>query len=175
VAAAPGAADAWRARFSAHAGALRVGLAWAGNPGFIAATMKVCPLPELAPLLATAGCDFFSLQKGAAAADLQRPGPWAGRIADHTAELADFRDTAGLISALDLVISIDTAAAHLAGALGKPVWLLLAAVPDWRWLPDAGALSWYPTARLFRQRSEGDWKGVVEEVRRALAERVGAA
>jgi len=146
----------------AHAGALRVGLAWAGNPGFIAATMKVCPLPELAPLLATAGCDFFSLQKGAAAADLQRPGPWAGRIADHTAELADFRDTAALVSLMDAVVSVDTSVAHLAGALARPLTLLLTFAADWRWLLEREDSPWYPTARLLRQRSPGDWGSVVE-------------
>ena len=108
------------------------------------------------------------------AAALGQSGPWSGKIIDHTGDLHDFSETAALIGALDLVISIDTAAAHLAGALGKPVWVLLAAVPDWRWLPRAGAAQWYPTATLFRQRTEGDWAGVVAEVRRALVERGGA-
>jgi hypothetical protein len=171
----PAAVATWRTRLSAHPAPLKVGLAWAGRPTFVAAAMKASPLNELAPLADTPGCDFFSLQKGEAAADLREPGAWRGRITDYTADLHDFGDTAALVAALDLVISIDTAAAHLAGALGKPVWLLLAAVPDWRWLPRAGALAWYPTATLFRQSTEGDWKSVVEEVRTALVERASAA
>jgi len=175
VAPEPAAVETWRERLSTHGASLKVGLAWSGSTTFIAAAMKACPLDRLAPLASTPGCHFFSLQKGEAASDLRQPGPWSGRIADYTGDLRDFADTAALVSALDLVISIDTAAAHLAGALGKPVWLLLAAVPDWRWLPRAGASAWYPTATLFRQVTEGDWTSVVREVSRALAERAGVA
>ena len=170
----PAAVDAWRDRLSGVTASFKVGLAWAGRPAFIAAAMKVCPLERLVPLLDVPGCVFFSLQKGDAAAELTQSGPWSGRIIDHTGELRDFSDTAALMSALDLVISIDTAAAHLAGALGKPVWVLLAAVPDWRWLDRAGAARWYPTATLFRQRTEGDWTDVVADLRRALVERRAA-
>ena len=174
VAARPDAVATWRGRLATSPGSLKIGLAWAGSPGFIAAAMKAVPLDDLAPLATTPGCAFFSLQKGDAAAKLHESARWRGRILDYTADLRDFSDTAALIAALDLVISIDTAAAHLAGALGKPVWLLLAAVPDWRWLPRAGASAWYPTATLFKQPAEGDWKSVVGEVKRALVQRVGA-
>ena len=165
--------EAWRSRLGAHPGRLRIGLAWAGRPTFVAASMKACPLDRLAPLLDVPDCEFVSLQKGEAAAELRQPGPWSGKVTDLTAELRDFSDTAALIGALDLVISIDTAAAHLAGALGKPVWLLLAAHPDWRWLPRGGAARWYPTARLFRQRVDGDWTSVVSAAVRALREGAG--
>lgn len=164
----PGLVEAWRGRLSGQAGRLKIGLAWAGRPTFVAAGMKSCPLERLAALLDTADCAFFSLQKGEAAADLKRLVGGGAPVADYTDALHDFADTAALIAALDIVISIDTAAAHVAGALGKPVWVLLAAVPDWRWLPRAGALKWYPTARLFRQRTAGAWESVVAEVRQAL-------
>ena len=89
-------------------------------------------------------------------------------LIDHSAELADFADTAALISQLDLVVTIDTAVAHLAGALGKPVWIMLQHNADWRWLLDRTDSPWYPTARLFRQQRAGDWQGVVSSVARAL-------
>jgi hypothetical protein len=164
----PAALEAWRGKLAATPG-LKVGLAWSGRPTFIAAAMKACPLERLEPLLAVPGCQFFSLQKGAGAAQLRQPGPWANKVIDCTEELRDFHDTAALVGALDLVISIDTAVAHLAGALGKPVWIMLSAVPDWRWSPRAGAGRWYPTATLFRQRIEGEWTGVVDDVGQALA------
>jgi hypothetical protein len=171
----PAAVEAWRARLSGHAGRLKIGLAWAGRPSFVAASMKSCPLERLAAVLDTADCAFFSLQKGESAADLKKLDPRGAPVADYTDALHDFRDTAALIAALDIVISIDTAAAHLAGALGKPVWVLLAGVPDWRWLPRAGALKWYPTARLFRQHTAGEWGSVVAEVRQALQQAAARA
>ncbi|MCE9523865.1 MAG: glycosyltransferase, partial [Alphaproteobacteria bacterium] len=80
----------------------------------------------------------------------------------------DFADTAALIAELDLVITVDTSVAHVAGAIGKPVWILIASAPDWRWLQNRGDSPWYPTARLFRQRDLGDWRQVVTQVRDAL-------
>src|SRR6185369_2163634 len=91
------AVEAWRTRLGGRPGALKVGLAWAGRPTFIAAAMKVCPLETLAPLFGLPGCEFFSLQKGEAAAQLGQPGPWAGKVADYTDDLHDFNDTAALI------------------------------------------------------------------------------
>jgi ADP-heptose:LPS heptosyltransferase len=89
-------------------------------------------------------------------------------VTDLAPELADFADTAAAISALDFVVSVDTAAAHLAGALGKPVWVLLPHVADWRWLLDRGDSPWYPTARLYRQDKPGDWRGPLERVAAGL-------
>ncbi len=89
---------------------------------------------------------------------------------DWTAELNDWSDTAALVSELDLVISVDTAVAHLAGALGKPVWLLLPPVLDWRWMLDRNDSPWYPTMRIFRQKHRGDWTAAVEEAVAALRE-----
>ena len=118
--------------------------------------------------------DFYSLQKGEPAeselAGLVSCG-WGGPdIVDFAAELADFADSAALIEQLDLVISVDTATAHLAGALAKPVWILNRFDACWRWLLDRDDSPWYPTARLFRQGRPGDWDGVMHEVGSGLAE-----
>jgi len=100
------------------------------------------------------------LQKGDSTAQAKTP-PAEMKILDYTAELNDFADTAALVSALDLVISIDTGVAHLAGAMGKPTWVLLPFVPDWRWFNDRTDSPWYPTMRLFRQKTLGDWTAPV--------------
>ncbi len=110
---------------------------------------------------------FVSLQKGQPAEETQQPPPRM-KIADYTDELNDFADTAALVSALDLVISVDTSVVHLTGAIGKPVWILSRFDGCWRWLLDRDDSPWYPTARLFRQSSPGDWAGVVERVTAAL-------
>jgi hypothetical protein len=112
---------------------------------------------------------LFSLQKGPCAADLQDEKDHLP-VTDLTECLGDFADTAAAIARLDLVISVDTAVAHLAGALGKPVWVLLPFAPDWRWMLDREDSPWYPTARLFRQTRPGDWPGVFDRVGAALVE-----
>jgi tetratricopeptide (TPR) repeat protein len=132
----------------------RVGLAWSGNPDFAAARLKACPPHLLAPLAATPGCRFVSLQVGAGREEAGMIGP---DVVDAPADLGDFADTAALVETLDLVITIDTAVAHLAGALGKPVWILLPFAADWRWLVGRDDSPWYPSARLYRQRRPGDW------------------
>ena len=157
----PGAAASWRGRL-AHLPGRRVGLAWAGNPGFAADHLRSIPLPKLAPLGAVPGVSFVSLQKDAAALP-EFP------LADFTAELADMADTAALVAALDLVISVDTGVAHLAGALGKPVWLLNRFDTCWRWLTARDDSIWYPSLRLFRQTTPGDWSGPVAAGAAALA------
>jgi ADP-heptose:LPS heptosyltransferase len=91
------------------------------------------------------------------------------RLVDYTEEIRDFSDTAALVANLDMVISIDTAVAHLAGALGKPVWTLLPFVPDWRWLLNRDDSPWYPTMRLFRQPSPGDWETVISRIQSDLS------
>jgi ADP-heptose:LPS heptosyltransferase len=112
-----------------------------------------------APLAAIEKVELHSLQTTASGTPLK----------DHSPMLTDFTETAALISNLDLVISVDTAVAHLAGALGKPVWLLLAFAPDWRWLLDRSDSPWYPTARLFRQQPIGDWTSVIQNICRELS------
>ena len=115
------------------------------------------------------GVAFYSLQVGAAVAEIASQG-LAAKVTDLGSGFKDFVDTAAAIQALDLVLAVDTAVPHLAGALGKSVWMLLARVADWRWGRDGAATPWYPTMRLFRQRHERDWPPVVEKVAGALAE-----
>jgi tetratricopeptide (TPR) repeat protein len=160
----------WRGRL-ASSDRLKVGVAWAGSPKFPAAKAKSCPVERLLPLVETPGCAFFSLQKGVAGADVARLNANGQRVPDYTAELGDFSDTAALVSVLDLVITIDTAIAHLAGALGKPVWIMLPFASDWRWLIGREDSPWYPSARLFRQPRFGDWDSVVQRVAEQLAQR----
>jgi Flp pilus assembly protein TadD len=151
---------------------LRVGLAWQGNPHFENdADRSLASIDVLAPVLATDGARFFSLQKGPGQLDGVRP-----RITDLAPHIADFDDTAAFIMALDLVITVDSAVAHLAGALGKPCWVLLPAYKtDWRWLTGRTDSPWYPgVMRLFRQTVAGDWTGVVRELQAALRGAVAA-
>ena len=151
----------WRARLAASSGP-RIGLVWAGRPEHRRDRDRSIALTALAPLAAT-GATFFSLQKGPAAAQAKDPPP--GMVLHDLGDaLGDFADTAAAMSALDLVISVDTSTAHLAGVIGKPVWLLLPRTPDWRWLLDREDSPWYPTARLFRQTTYGSWPAVIERV-----------
>jgi hypothetical protein len=147
----------------------RIGLVWSGNPGHERDRERSVGLREFLPLLDTlgAGPTFVSLQKDVRAEDAALLKGHAD-ILDYGTALEDFSDTAALISQLDLVISVDTSVAHLAGALGKPVWILLTYFPDWRWLLGRDDSPWYPTARLFRQNESRTWKGVIARAREAL-------
>ena len=163
---------AWRKRVAALPGR-KIGLVWAGAPrpehprDISVDPWRSITLDHYAPLATIPGLCLISLQKGDAAAQAHTP-PDGMVVHDWTAELHDFADTAALVHALDLVISVDTAAAHLAGALGKPVWVLNRYDQCWRWLSDRTDSPWYPTARLFRQPAMGDWAWVIEQVRCAL-------
>ncbi len=159
---------AWRARLGGEKKGLKVGLVWAGRPTHKNDHNRSIELGALAPLLMIEGVDFFSLQKGPRATDIEAFG-LSERIVDLDPHLTDFTDTAAAVSALDLVISVDTAAAHLAGALGRPVWTLLPFVADWRWMVARGDSPWYPSMRLFRQAKWGEWEPVIEQVREELA------
>ncbi len=146
----------------------RVGLVWQGNPRQSRDAVRSCPLEKLRPLIEVPGIRFFSLQYGAAAgAQLAAVFP-AGSVVDIGGRLADFGDTAAVLGQLDLLITVDTAISHLAGALGRPVWTMLCHTPDWRWHLDRPDCPWYPTMRLFRQPVWGDWDTVVERIRGAL-------
>jgi len=153
--------------------ALRVGLAWAGSPrkhqhaAWATDRMRSLRFEQITPLLDVAGVEFFSLQLGEEAVAQLNGDP---RVIDLTADLHDFEDTAALISNLDLVISVDTSVVHLAGAIGKPVWVLNRYNTCWRWLTGRNDSPWYPTARIFRQPSFGDWASVIAEAREALLE-----
>jgi len=145
---------------------LKVGLVWAGHPQNRNDRRRSIPLRLFAPLGAVPGVSVHSLQGGEAARQADRA-PIV--LADHEAERLDFRGLAALVENLDLVITVDTAAAHLAGALGKPVWTLLPFAPDWRWLVGRDVSPWYPTMRLFRQPIAGDWAPVIARVADELA------
>jgi hypothetical protein len=151
----------------------RVGLAWAGNPQHRRNRIRNVPLEKLLPLLALPNIDFYSLQLGAEASEVHQY-PEAASLIDLTGHIQDFADTAALMSELDLIISIDSAVAHLAGALGRPVWTLLPYVPDWRWRLAGETTPWYPTMRLFRQPAIGDWDSVVQRVVHELGDYVKA-
>ena len=146
---------------------LRVGLAWAGNPRYKADTTRSVALQALLPLLRLPGITWISLQKGPAAEQLSKlPGDvcvWDGSSKD-----GDLAETAALLATLDLVITTDTCIAHLAGAMAKPVWILLPHLSDWRWMQQVEGTPWYPTARLLRQSKPGDWAGVVDRAMREL-------
>jgi hypothetical protein len=149
---------------------LRVGIVWQGSLTNGRGRFRSAALTDFAPLAQLPGVSLCSMQAQLSAEDrilLERLS-----IPDLESGLRDFADTAGVVRSLDLVITIDTAMAHLVGALGRPVWTLLSAFPDWRWMLDRDDSPWYPTMRLFRQRHAGDWEPVVQEVSSALRQRV---
>jgi tetratricopeptide (TPR) repeat protein len=150
----------------------RIGIAWAGNAKHIRDRERSIDLRDLLPLMDT-DATFVSLQKQVRAADMETLKK-SDDIIHFGHELENFSDSAALISHLDLVISVDTAIAHLAGALGRPVWILLTYVPDWRWLLERDDSPWYPSARLFRQSETRDWDSVIARVRDALLNFVGS-
>jgi tetratricopeptide (TPR) repeat protein len=162
LAADPSRVASWRARVAPLPG-LRVGLAWAGNAAYPNDRRRSTTLSKLTRLADIGGVSFVSLQKGEAAAQCAG---WPARIPLHdwTDSLQDFADTAALVEALDLVIGVDTAIVHLAGALGRPVWLMNRYDTCWRWLLGREDSPWYPTLRQFRQRSSGDWDSVVDQL-----------
>lgn len=161
-------AKSWLDRLTCFKG-IKVGLVWAGAPRLHHRTShaidrrRSMTLAQMTPLLDLPGVTFISLQKGAASAQLDtftaavRPHDWMG-------QMNDYADTAALVANLDLVITVDTSVAHLAGALGKPVWILSRFDGCWRWLLDRDDSPWYPTARLFRQPAPGDWETVIEKI-----------
>ena len=145
---------------------LRVGVVWSGNPLFPEDWIRSIPLRSFASMFRREGVHFFSLQMGPAAAQLAEVN---APVIDLRVAIVDMADTAALIAKLDLVITVDTAVAHLAGALGKTTWVLLPFAPDWRWLIEREDSPWYSTMRLFRQPGFGDWGSVLERVRDELA------
>jgi len=159
----------WRSRLPrGPRGRPRVGLVWAGNPNHNNDRNRSVPLALLRPLFAPGSADFYSLQKDERSADERQLAAALGMV-DLAPELGDFDDTAAALAELDLVISVDTSVAHLAGALGRPVWVLLPLNPDWRWLLRRGDSPWYPSMRLFRQERAGDWTRPVAELAAGLA------
>ena len=156
----------WREHLGDASG-LKVGIVWAGNPKHINDPARSIAIEALAPLFQVPNTRFYSLQVGPRAEDLKRLGN--ALVRPLAAELTDFSETAGAIANLDLVVTIDSSVAHLAGAMGKPFWVLTPAVPDWRWLHEREDNPWYPTARLFRQSTRLQWGPVIERVAQELA------
>ncbi len=155
--------ESWNERLKSIPERFKIGVAWAGSPTHLDDRRRSIALGQLGPLMQLPDIAWISLQKHS-----KSPLQSASGLHDWTAELKDFSDTAALVSRLDLVISVDTAVAHLAGALGKPVWMLLASVPDWRWMLHRTDSPWYPTMRLFRQTERGNWHTPIAEIASAL-------
>jgi tetratricopeptide (TPR) repeat protein len=163
----PAQVQRWSERLGACGSRRKIGLVWAGRPQHRGDAQRSIPLEKFAPIFAVKDAVFFALQKGPAAA--AAPPPDAEMISLGP-DLNDFADTAAVVAQLDLVISVDTAVAHLAGALNKPIWTLVGMTGDSRWLTDRETTPWYPTMRLFRQKSLGDWDPVIARVAAALTE-----
>ncbi|PMS21705.1 sulfotransferase [Trinickia dabaoshanensis] len=177
----PRASAQWRARIEAatHRPMKKVGLVWAGGHRPHVPELRKndarrsLSVDRFAPILEVPGVQFFSLQKGEKAerqlSELRERNEASRSIIDWTGEFSDFADTAALVANLDLVISVDTSTAHLAGAMNKPVWILNRLDTCWRWMLEREDSPWYPSARLFRQQSLGEWDSVIEDVKRSLA------
>jgi hypothetical protein len=164
---------AWQTRLAAAPGSaprLKAGIAWAGNPAHRNDRNRSVALARLRPLLEIDRVAWHSLQVGPRTADLKEQDPL---VRDLSPLLSDFTDTAAAIAGLDLVVSVDTAVAHLAAAIGKRTWVLLPATADWRWLSGRTDSPWYPNVRLFRQPAAGDWESVATTAAAALRDLVG--
>ena len=157
--------EEWRQRLQGNT--RRIGLAWGGNPTHHRDRLRSIPLELLVPLMKVADTTFYSLQWGPGSEQLKQLPPDV-RVIDLATELKDFADTAAIVANLDLVISVDTSVAHLAGAMGIPVWILLNKGCDWRWFLEREDSPWYPTARLFRQTTAGGWQEVVNHIENEL-------
>jgi tetratricopeptide (TPR) repeat protein len=157
--------DQWRSRLGDSG--FKIGFAWAGNPTFKKDRDRSITLKNILPICSVADAKYFSIQKDLRDndAEILRANPGITQLAN---ELYDFQDTAAAMMCLDLIISSDTAVVNLAGALGRPVWILLSFIPDWRWLLERADSPWYPTARLFRQSKNGEWGSVITDVRAEL-------
>jgi len=142
---------------------------WAGNAAHTNDANRSIDPGLLMPLMQIPGISMYSLQVGR---DGEAKTVFGDAVTDLASELKDFADTAAVIGNLDLVVSVDTSVAHLAGAMGRPVWTLLPFMPDWRWLLDREDSPWYPSMRLFRQHTIGDWDGVIKRLSAAIIKQV---
>jgi hypothetical protein len=156
----------WRRRLGPRR-RMRIGIVWSGNPDYGDDFKRSIPLADFARILDRPECELHVIQNDVRGSDKQVLDGLT-HLSDHSTLFGDFADTAALISLLDLVIAVDTAVAHLAGAIGWPTWLLLPHLADWRWLAGREDSPWYPTMWLFRQETEGDWAGVLDRVARQL-------
>jgi len=159
----------WRERLHALGPGLKVGLAWVGGTLKTRRRLRSIDLAELRPLLATKGACFISLQYVESEREIANLREWHGLVVHHWPEaIRDYDETAALVMALDIVVSVCTAAVHLAGALGKPVWIMAPASPEWRYLRCGDSMPWYPSARLWRQARAGDWQSVIQQISEQL-------
>lgn len=154
---------------NSNSGPFKIGFAWRGSAAFKRDAIRSPGLEPFLPLLNIPGVQFYSLQKDNGPEEIEKHSA-ARLITDAGSGLTSFSETARVMDGLDLIISSDTAIAHLAGAMGKPVWTVLSHVPDWRWLLGRTDCPWYPTMRLFRQPKAGDWESVLQELKKSLAE-----
>jgi hypothetical protein len=162
----PGQLRRWQERLGPKKGP-RIGIAWAGNAAHKLDRDRSLPLETVEPI-ACLGLPLYCLQREMRPGDLPAFAMFPN-ITYFGQELRDFTDTAALIAQMDLVVAVDTAVAHLAGALGKPVWVMIASAPDWRWMLGRDDSPWYPTMRLFRQPRPGDWAPAIRRVAAELA------
>jgi hypothetical protein len=160
-----GKVEYWKSRLAGND--FKVGIVWAGKPTNKNDRNRSCPLEQFASLAQIPGVRLYGLQKGQAATQLEELSDKIA-VTDLDSQIEDFTDTAAVIENLDLVVSVDTAVLHLAGAMGKPVWALLPFTSDWRWMLDRRDSPWYPTMKLFRQRKWGDWDDVFQRVAEEL-------
>ena len=162
---------AWGERFARElpAGVRRIGLAWTGRPTHPNDKRRSVPLSQLLPLADLGPAAFVSLQKPMPARDVEHIGKFA-HMTDLSGDLTNFGETAAVIENLDLIITVDTSMGHLAGALGKPVWIMIPKAADWRWMLDRSDSPWYPSARLFRQDKPGQWDPVMTALHDALGQ-----
>jgi hypothetical protein len=150
---------------------LKVGIVWAGGVLYKHNESRSCSLRHFEPLFEVPGVAFYSLQKGVQRDELNLLG-WEGWVPDLGQDFKSLSDTTAAIAQLNLLITVDTVTAHLAGAMGKPVWTLLSNPADWRWIVGREDSPWYPTMRLFRQQEPGDWAGVIQRVKEELRDLV---
>jgi hypothetical protein len=159
----------WAARVRAAAnGRPAIGIAWSGNPAHVRARERSLPVADLIEFVAMREFAFVNVQKGAPPGDLAAVRAAGATLFDWSDEFHDFAETAACVAALDAVVSVDTAVAHLTGALGKPLLLMIASIPDWRWGLATTGTPWYPTAHLLRQQHPGSWSEVLAQARTAL-------
>lgn len=170
LAADPKKTQRWRDRLAELGGGLKVGVSWRGGTAQSRGNLRSLNLDDLAPILAIPGVDFVSLQYDADNEEVAGFRARSGRAIEHfDTAIADYDEIAGLVAALDLVISVCTAVIHLGGALGKPVWVMAPRVPEWRYAISGEAMPWYPGNRVLRQTAPGDWSGVIKRVATELA------
>jgi hypothetical protein len=160
----PARIEAWKKRLGDSG--FKCGLVWRGSPNHRRDKDRSIALSELSHLASVPGVQFFSLQKEPLTANDKNIIP---NLVDLSSDLHDFADTAAALTQMDLVISVDTAVAHLTGGLGRPVWTLLPYAADWRWIKDRNDSPWYPTMRLFRQTKRGEWGEVIDQLAESLS------